>query len=90
MQIADNVTGDVIVGIRPEHLTLDSNGTLAVTVDEIEPTGSETHISATSQLGVPIKIVTSTRVSAEPGEALVVGYEAEILHLFDVKTTDRI
>lgn len=90
MQVADNVKGDVIVGIRPEHLTLDSNGSLEITVDEIEPTGSETHISATSHLGVPIKMVTSTRVSAEPGETMVVGYEAEKLHLFDVKTNKRI
>ncbi|MEP2782566.1 MAG: sn-glycerol-3-phosphate ABC transporter ATP-binding protein UgpC [Pseudoruegeria sp.] len=90
MRVADNVTGDVIVGIRPEHLTLDPKGPLVITVDEIEPTGSETHVSATTQLGVPIKMVTSSRVTADPGTQLVAGYEAEKLHLFDAKTTNRI
>ena len=66
VQVAENVTGEVVVGIRPEHLILDNNGSLRIAVDEIEPTGSEINISATSQMGVPIKIVTSNRVTAEP------------------------
>lgn len=90
LQVADKVAGDVIVGIRPEHLILDNNGSLKITVNEIEPTGSETHISATTQTGVPIKMVTTTRVSAVPGETLSVGYDAEYLHLFDVATGDRV
>ncbi|MEO9821917.1 MAG: sn-glycerol-3-phosphate ABC transporter ATP-binding protein UgpC [Paracoccaceae bacterium] len=90
IQIANDVEGDVIVGIRPEHLTLDPNGSLTIIVNEIEPTGSETHISATTRQGLPIKMVTSERVTAKSGETLIVGYEPEKLHLFDAKSTDRI
>ncbi|MEP6017021.1 MAG: sn-glycerol-3-phosphate ABC transporter ATP-binding protein UgpC [Paracoccaceae bacterium] len=90
IQIADNVDGDVIVGIRPEHLILDPDGPLKIIVNEIEPTGSETHISAANLEGMSIKMVTSDRVAAKPGETLIVGYEAEKLHLFDAKSTDRI
>jgi len=80
----------VVVGIRPEHLILDPDGPLKITVNEIEPTSSETHISATTQQGVSVKMVTSGRVAANPGETLIVGYEADKLHLFDKKSTDRI
>ncbi|ETX11869.1 sn-glycerol-3-phosphate ABC transporter ATP-binding protein [Marinomonas ushuaiensis DSM 15871] len=90
MKVSDTVTGDVIVGVRPEHLTLDPNGALQITVDEVEPTGSETHISATTAAGIAVKLVTAERVSAESGAALKAAYQADKLHLFDAETTNRI
>ncbi|MEO9683290.1 MAG: sn-glycerol-3-phosphate ABC transporter ATP-binding protein UgpC [Tateyamaria sp.] len=90
IKVDDSVTGDVTVGIRPEHLTLGSGGSLKITVNEIEPTGSETHISATTPMGLPIRVVTTNRVTADIGETLVAGYEAETLHLFDAESTNRI
>lgn len=89
-RVAENITGEVIVGIRPEHLSLDCDGPLKITVDEVEPTGAETHISATTQTGTPVKMVTSDRVTAKSGETLVAGFQVERLHLFDAKTTNRI
>jgi multiple sugar transport system ATP-binding protein len=90
IKVADHVTGDVVVGIRPEHLVLNDNGSLKIIVDEVEPTGSETHISATTSVGIPIKLVTTDRVTVETGETLTADYEADKLHLFDAKTTNRI
>jgi len=90
IQAADHVSGDVIVGIRPEHLVLDNAGSLKFIVDEVEPTGSETHISATTSVGMPVRLVTTDRVTVEAGDALAASYEADKLHLFDAKTTNRI
>ncbi|MEP3295808.1 MAG: sn-glycerol-3-phosphate ABC transporter ATP-binding protein UgpC [Litoreibacter sp.] len=90
IKVEDHVTGDIVVGIRPEHLVLNSTGSLKLIVDEVEPTGSETHISATTSIGIPVKLVTTDRVTVEAGETLAAGYEADKLHLFDAETTNRI
>src|SRR5262245_13140063 len=80
--------GDVIYGIRPEHLRLDPNG-LQAAVQVVEPTGSETQvllrIGDASFIGA-----FRERVSARPGDILPVSPDPSLVHLFDRQTGQRI
>jgi multiple sugar transport system ATP-binding protein len=81
-------SGEVIYGIRPEHLRLDPNG-LPAAVHVIEPTGSETqvvmHLGDASVIGA-----FRERITARPGETLPVSPETSLVHLFDKATGQRI
>ena len=79
----------VIVGVRPEHLELDPNGTLEVEVRAVEWLGHECLVSASvgdsplivRQVGMSTDAAgTKARLSAEPAN----------VHLFDAETTERI
>ena len=80
--------GDVVYGIRPEHLRLDPAG-LEATVHVVEPTGSETqvlmHVGGASLIGA-----FRERISAKPGEVLRISPETSLVHLFDKGTGQRI
>jgi multiple sugar transport system ATP-binding protein len=80
----------VVYGIRPEHLSLAPAGTgVPLTVNVVEPMGSETHVVAT--LGAHDLIgVFRQRVNARPGEQLRVTPEVDKVHLFDAETGDRL
>jgi multiple sugar transport system ATP-binding protein len=81
-------SGEVIYGIRPEHLRLDPEG-IAATIQVVEPTGSETQvllrIGETSVLGA-----FRERIAEGPGAALPVSPDISLVHLFDKKTGQRI
>ncbi|NMJ43452.1 sn-glycerol-3-phosphate ABC transporter ATP-binding protein UgpC [Roseomonas sp. JC162] len=81
-------SGEVIYGIRPEHLRLDPNG-LPASVHVIEPTGSETqvvmHLGDASVIGA-----FRERITARPGETLPVSPDTSLVHLFDKGTGQRI
>ncbi|MBR0658322.1 ABC transporter ATP-binding protein [Neoroseomonas oryzicola] len=81
-------SGEVIYGIRPEHLRLDPNG-LPASVHVIEPTGSETqvvmHLGDASVIGA-----FRERITARPGETLPVSPDTSLVHLFDKATGQRI
>jgi multiple sugar transport system ATP-binding protein len=77
-----------IYGIRPEHLTL-GGGDVKAEVSVIEPTGSETQVFA--KLGSEkIVGVFRERVSARPGETLLVTPNLSAVHLFDSATGARL
>ena len=77
-----------IYGIRPEHLTLGDGGVKAE-VSVIEPTGSETQVFA--KLGSEkIVGVFRERVSARPGETLLLTPNTSSVHLFDSATGVRL
>jgi multiple sugar transport system ATP-binding protein len=80
--------GAVICGIRPEHFSLDDAG-FPVTVEVVEPTGSETQVFANAA-GHPIVAVFRERVAARPGEVIRISMQAEHAHLFDAATGHRI
>jgi multiple sugar transport system ATP-binding protein len=87
-------SGDVVYGIRPEHLRLDPNG-VAATVLVTEPTGSETQVIM--KLGDAV-MHTETRmigafrerINHRPGETLHVASDPAVAHLFDVTTGARL
>ena len=74
--------GALTVGIRPEHLGLESDG-LPVTVDLVEPLGSETLVHGRLQDGTPMLV---KQAGALPvGETVRVAFPAGALHLFDAE-----
>ncbi|MBR0648505.1 sn-glycerol-3-phosphate ABC transporter ATP-binding protein UgpC [Roseomonas terrae] len=80
--------GEVIYGIRPEHLRLDPDG-IPATVQLVEPTGSETQVLL--RIGeANVSGAFRERVSARPGDVLPVSPDPGLVHLFDKKTGQRI
>jgi multiple sugar transport system ATP-binding protein len=81
-------SGEVIYGIRPEHLRLDPGGLPAV-VNVLEPTGSETqvvmHVGGAHLLGA-----FRERIAARHGEVLPVSPDPSLIHLFDKATGQRL
>ena len=85
-------TGDVRVGIRPEHLVPDENGQFTVEVGLLEQLGSNTLVHGTlldSSLDI---VVSLPGVHAESmlGPRLRVSVAREAIHLFDGTTGRRI
>lgn len=71
----------ITVGVRPEHLELSSSGWPA-TVSIVEPTGSETQISA--RIGDQIvRILVRGRTSVRPGEVIHLTVPGPLIHIFD-------
>jgi multiple sugar transport system ATP-binding protein len=71
-----------IYGARPEHFILSDQG-LPAEISVIEPTGSETHVTAT--LGnTPVVCVFRERVLAGPGDIIRIAPNPNTSHLFDV------
>jgi multiple sugar transport system ATP-binding protein len=88
-------TGDVVVGIRPEHLVpLEGEGrsfaaTFTGKVDLVESLGSELHVIVTLEhRTVVVRVPAPLRVAA--GAQLRLGVAAQHLHLFDKSTGRRI
>ena len=71
----------IIYGIRPEHFQLSADGQPS-TVSLIEPTGSETQVTARFA-GVPIICAFRERVAARPGETIHIAVDPASVHLFD-------
>lgn len=69
------------LGVRPEHLLLAETGWPA-TVAVVEPTGSETQITA-RVAGKPIRVLIRGRTSVEPGQTIHLTATADHLHFFD-------
>jgi multiple sugar transport system ATP-binding protein len=81
-------SGEVIYGIRPEHLRLDPGG-LPATIQVVEPTGSETQVllrvGESSLLGA-----FRERIAEGHGASLPISPDLALVHLFDKKTGQRI
>jgi ABC-type sugar transport system ATPase subunit len=79
----------VVVGVRPEHLTSDANGTMGAEVRAVEWLGHECLISCT--VGDQPLIVRQTGLSASTsGSQLRLGADPVNVHLFDPESTERI
>jgi multiple sugar transport system ATP-binding protein len=77
-----------VYGIRPEHIQLDAEG-IPVTVQVVEPTGSETQVIA--RVGdSPIVCAFRERVSARPGETIRIRPDPALAHLFHQETGQRL
>jgi len=81
---------EVTYGIRPEHLALgDGPGGVAVTLDVVEPTGSDTHLMA--RLGdIPVVAMLRERANVAPGQQVRLAVDPAHVHLFDGETGARI
>jgi multiple sugar transport system ATP-binding protein len=74
-------------GIRPEHLML--GGTLSAKVGVVEPMGGETQVIA-SLAGQKLVGVFRERITAKPGEALLLSPDLDKIHLFDAASGQRL
>jgi multiple sugar transport system ATP-binding protein len=74
-------------GIRPEHLTL--GGEMKAEISVVEPTGSETQVVAKLG-GHPLVGVFRERISARPGEVLLLSPNSGAVHLFDLESGKRL
>jgi multiple sugar transport system ATP-binding protein len=79
-----SASGDVILGIRPEHIGLGATGKASVkaTVRLAEYLGSETMFYATLGSGEDIAIKADGLSSAKAGEVLKLSFAPEACHLF--------
>lgn len=83
----DASRGDTVeAGIRPEHFIIGAaDDAIAIDVDVVEPTGSETHVYGSVGTDT-VRAVFRDRLRVKPGDRLPVTVEARNIHLFD-KTT---
>jgi multiple sugar transport system ATP-binding protein len=82
-------SGDAFtLGVRPEHLRLDSTG-LEARVLVVEPTGSETHLVADLG-GSKVTCVLRERISVRPGDHIRLSVDSAHLHLFHADSGERI
>jgi ABC-type sugar transport system ATPase subunit len=79
----------VVVGVRPEHLTLAPDGALEMAVRGVEWLGHECLIFG-SVGEVPIVIRQTGAVTLEPGTPARLASDASQVHLFDPDTTARL
>ena len=78
----------IVVGIRPEHLTLSQNG-MSGKVLVIEPTGSEIHVVV--RMGSKdVTAIFRTRHPFKPGDAISLVPDPDNIHIFDRETGQRL
>jgi multiple sugar transport system ATP-binding protein len=79
--------GSVVeAGIRPEHFVIGgADDAVAISVDVVEPTGSETHIYG-SVGSDAVRAVFRDRLQIRPGDLLPVTVDPGNIHLFDKAT----
>jgi multiple sugar transport system ATP-binding protein len=81
----------VVIGVRPEHLRLTSDGLLPATVTVVESLGHERHVICRLEDGQML-IVRQPSSEAAPGEGSMVRLATDLqhLHVFDAHTEQRI
>ena len=77
---------DVLIGVRPEHLAVDSQGVLAEVV-VVEPTGADTQIFC-KLAGAAVTAVVRERHTFRPGEA--VRLKPQLTYIFDPSSGARL
>ena len=80
--------GPAVLGVRPEHFTLDAAG-LKARVLTVEPTGSETQVLA-DVAGQSITATFRERITARPDESIAILPDPDRVHLFDAETGRRL
>jgi multiple sugar transport system ATP-binding protein len=85
---AGSIGKKAVMGLRPEHIMLDPKGVKA-TVHVIEPTGSETQVVADVG-GQTLTCVFRERITAKPGETIMITPDKTVTHLFDEESGKRL
>ncbi len=80
---------DASYGIRPDDIVIGKEGGVPAEVLVVEPTGSETHVTA--RLGEhEITIVSKDRLSIDPGQMISISFLTDRAHVFDTVSGRRI
>ena len=89
-QIEANANRDVILGIRPENISISDEKTpFQVTVDLVEVVGAEMFVH-TKYEDHTIVIKAATDDSLEVGSTIHLNFEEDTLHLFDKENENRL
>jgi multiple sugar transport system ATP-binding protein len=76
--------GTATLGIRPQYLSLDAGEySLQVSVDVVEPIGTESVIHGRTQADAPIDVVTSNVGAIDEESTITVSFDHEDLFIFD-------
>jgi ABC-type sugar transport system ATPase subunit len=75
----------VVVGIRPEHLSLGANGALTAKVEQVELLGPETIVHAALSSGAPIIVSLRGISDLRPGAMVRLAPDGRHVHLFDAE-----
>lgn len=86
--LADSTGKKVLIGIRPEHLSLQPTGSLQVHIDVVEPTGPDT-LAVFSLGGVEV-IARLEPFAASAGEHVTLGVKTDKVVVFDASTEQRL
>lgn len=73
---------EVLLGTRPEHLMIDSDGPITVKANVIEPTGADTFV-ACELAGTQMTIVFRDRVDIKPEQMIKLRPDFAQCHIFD-------
>ncbi|MBZ6076670.1 ABC transporter ATP-binding protein [Microvirga puerhi] len=84
------VDQDIVLGIRPEHLEIATNGTWSdLMIDIVEPMGADTVIWCSDHEG-SVQVRTNSSRRAVPGESLTLSVDVSQVSLFSPETGDRL
>ena len=81
---------DVVVGIRPEHLSRVKQGALGGTVQVIENLGAETYVFADIGAGRDMCWRSSGRPDLAVGDQIRLGFDPKHLHVFSKASGERL
>ena len=85
-------TGDVWVGVRPEHLVMDAEGPLHVEVKLVEPLGANTLLHGSLNGSDTTFAASLPGIHKSPHAHAVMAFRAERdhIHIFDRETGQRL
>ncbi|EPE94768.1 ABC transporter ATP-binding protein [Rhizobium grahamii] len=86
---ANSTKRPVILGIRPEDISLGGETGIEATVKVVEPTGSETHVAVEVD-GRELTWVVRDRVELAPEQTVKLSMETAKVHFFDLQTQQRL
>ncbi len=77
-----NNGSQVRLGIRPQHMVLDSNGPLIGTVTLVEQLGTESVLELTTDNGTPFRFASPEKVAVTVGQKASFNFSSQSAHLF--------
>ncbi len=88
-ELAGRASGDLVFGIRPEHIRVGEDG-LPAEVGDVEPMGRESLLLVRAPLGELRVLVPGARVPWRPGDRLHLGFDPADALLFDAASGRRL
>lgn len=81
--------GDIVVGVRPQDITINEAHGTAGKITLIEPTGADTHVSV-DMAGQEVSCVLPARFDKVVGDQIKLSFKTDQIHFFDPITEMRI